>query len=87
MSYYRHRLFFCVNQQDDGLACCAQHGVKLMRDHIKARVKALGLNGLVGGVKVNTVGYLNRCDKGPVLLVYPEAVWYTFLDLEDTLVR
>ncbi|MCU7945962.1 MAG: (2Fe-2S) ferredoxin domain-containing protein [Candidatus Thiodiazotropha sp. (ex Cardiolucina cf. quadrata)] len=82
MSYYRHHLFFCVNQRDDGRACCAQHGVKLMRDHIKARIKALGLNG-PGGVRVNTAGCLDRCDKGPVLVVYPEAVWYTFVDLED----
>ncbi len=26
---------------------------------------------------------LNRCELGPVLVVYPEAVWYTFVDEQD----
>ena len=24
-SYYRHHVFFCINQRDDGTACCADH--------------------------------------------------------------
>ncbi|MES9818931.1 MAG: (2Fe-2S) ferredoxin domain-containing protein [Candidatus Thiodiazotropha sp.] len=82
MSYYRHHLFFCVYERTDGRPCCAQHGAKSMRDYMKGRVKALGLAG-PGGVRVNTAGCLDRCDKGPVLVVYPEAVWYTFVDRED----
>ena len=82
MSYYRHHLFFCVNQRSDGRACCAQHGAKSMRDYLKGRIKAMGLAG-PGGIRVNTAGCLDRCDKGPVLAIYPEAVWYTFVDSED----
>lgn len=82
MSYYRHHLFFCTNQREDGSACCARHGAKKMRDYLKQRVKERGLSG-PGGVRVNTAGCLDRCDKGPVIVVYPEAVWYTFVDTED----
>ena len=82
MSYYRHHLFFCTNQRDDGRACCAQHGAQKMRDYLKGRVKALGMAG-PGGVRVNSAGCLDRCDKGPVVVVYPEAVWYTYVDRED----
>ncbi|MES9823272.1 MAG: (2Fe-2S) ferredoxin domain-containing protein [Candidatus Thiodiazotropha endolucinida] len=82
MSYYRHHLFFCMNERSDGRPYCAQHGAKSMRDYMKERVKAMGLAG-TGGVRVNTAGCLDRCDKGPVLVVYPEAVWYTFVDHED----
>jgi (2Fe-2S) ferredoxin len=53
-----------------------------MRDYLKQRVKERGLGG-PGGVRVNTAGCMDRCDKGPVLVVYPEAVWYTFVDTED----
>jgi (2Fe-2S) ferredoxin len=53
-----------------------------MRDYMKGRVKAMGLAG-PGGIRVNTAGCLDRCDMGPVLVVYPEAVWYTFVDRED----
>jgi (2Fe-2S) ferredoxin len=28
-------------------------------------------------------GCLDRCGEGPVLVVYPEAVWYTYVDQSD----
>ncbi len=82
MSYYRYHLFFCINERDDGRPCCAQHGAKEKRDYLKKRVKAAGLAG-PGGIRVNTAGCLDRCSEGPVLVVYPEEVWYTFVDQED----
>jgi len=82
MSYYSHHLFFCTNQRDDGRACCAQHGAQKMRDHLKKRVKAAGLAG-AGGIRINTAGCLDRCEMGPVIVVYPESVWYTYVDTED----
>jgi (2Fe-2S) ferredoxin len=82
MSYYRYHLFFCTNRREDGSACCARHGAQKMRDYLKQRVKAQGLSG-PGGVRVNTAGCLDRCEKGPVIVIYPEAVWYTFVDAED----
>jgi (2Fe-2S) ferredoxin len=53
-----------------------------MRDYAKARVKALKLAG-PGKVRINTAGCLDRCKQGPVLVVYPEAVWYSYVDQED----
>jgi (2Fe-2S) ferredoxin len=34
-------------------------------------------------VRVNQAGCLDRCAGGPVLVVYPEAVWYTYVDKQD----
>jgi (2Fe-2S) ferredoxin len=82
VSYYRHHVFFCTNQREDGSQCCGQCGAQGMRDHLKRRTKELGLTGH-GGVRVNTAGCLDRCDLGPVIVVYPEAVWYTYVDYED----
>jgi (2Fe-2S) ferredoxin len=82
MSYYRYHLFFCINERSDGQAYCAQHGAKAMRDYLKAQVKQAGLSGL-GGVRVNTAGCLDRCGSGPVLVIYPDAVWYTYVDRDD----
>ncbi len=53
-----------------------------MRDYAKQRIKALGLAGQ-GGVRINTAGCMDRCEEGPVLVVYPEGVWYTYVDRED----
>lgn len=82
MSYYERHLFFCLNQRANGEACCADHAAQAGFDHCKSRVKALGLAGK-GGVRVNKAGCLDRCAGGPVAVVYPEAVWYTFVDTAD----
>jgi (2Fe-2S) ferredoxin len=34
-------------------------------------------------VRVNTSGCLDRCEEGPCAVVYPEAVWYTYVDEKD----
>lgn len=80
--YYRHHVFFCLNERDGGQACCAQHGAQQAFTHCKDRVKAAGLAG-PGGVRVNKAGCLDRCSGGPVLVVYPEGVWYTYVDISD----
>ena len=36
-----------------------------------------------GKVRVNKAGCLDRCAAGPVAVVYPEAVWYTYVDDHD----
>jgi (2Fe-2S) ferredoxin len=82
MSYYRHHIFFCLNQRDNGEACCAQHDAKAAFDHCKALVKSAGLAG-PGGVRVNKAGCLDRCAGGPVAVVYPEGSWYTYVDRSD----
>jgi lipooligosaccharide transport system ATP-binding protein len=52
------------------------------RRYAKGRIKELGLNGK-GHVRVNKAGCLDRCEEGPILVVYPEAVWYTYIDRDD----
>jgi (2Fe-2S) ferredoxin len=82
MSYYQRHIFFCLNERRNGEACCAQQDAQAAFDHCKKRVKDAGLSG-PGGVRVNKAGCLDRCAGGPVAVVYPEAVWYTFVDQQD----
>ena len=82
MSYYERHIFFCLNQRDNGEECCIQHNSQVGFDHCKSRVKAEKLAG-PGGVRVNRAGCLDRCAGGPVAVVYPEAVWYTYVDQHD----
>jgi (2Fe-2S) ferredoxin len=83
MTYYQHHVFFCCNQRDDpNRSCCNNRGATDIRDYAKARVKALGLSG-PGKVRVNMAGCLDRCEEGPVIVVYPEEVWYTYVDRAD----
>lgn len=81
-SHYRYHVFFCTNRREDGRPCCADHNAQSARDYMKQKVKSLGLSG-PGKVRVNTAGCLDRCDLGPVIVVYPEAVWYSYVDHAD----
>lgn len=82
MSYYKRHVFFCLNQRDNGENACLQHGAQAAFEHCKSRVKSEGLSG-PGGIRVNKAGCLDRCAGGPVAVVYPEGVWYSYVDNED----
>ncbi len=82
MSHFKYHVFFCCNQREAGENCCNTHGASALRGYAKDRVKALRLAG-AGKVRVNQAGCLDRCNEGPVLVVYPEAVWYTYVDKSD----
>ena len=82
MSFYRYHVFFCTNQRENGEACCAEFDARRLRDYAKKRTKELGLHG-EGGVRINIAGCLGRCELGPTIVVYPEQVWYTFVDEQD----
>ncbi|RAA99859.1 (2Fe-2S) ferredoxin domain-containing protein, partial [Burkholderia multivorans] len=53
-----------------------------MQEYAKKRVKELGLAG-AGKVRINKAGCLDRCEEGPVMVVYPEGTWYTYVDKAD----
>ena len=84
MSYYQRHVFFCVNDRgpDADRPSCNRCGSARMRDHAKARIKELGLAG-PGQIRINQAGCLDRCEEGPVCVVYPEGTWYTYIDESD----
>ena len=81
-SYFKRHIFFCLNERSNNEACCAQHGAQQAFEHCKSRIKELGLSG-PGQVRVNKAGCLDRCSGGPVAVVYPEGVWYSYVDKAD----
>ncbi len=82
MSYYTQHVFFFTYQSDAGRDCCNNYGASELLAYAKDRLRELPL---AEGqrVRVQKAGCLERCDFGPVLVIYPEAVWYTFIDCED----
>ena len=82
MSFYQHHVFFCTNQRDDGRQSCNDCGAQKLRDYAKQRCKELGISG-PGKVRINSAGCLDRCQDGPVLVVYPEETWYQYVDHAD----
>lgn len=80
--YFEYHVFFCTNQRDDGRQSCNQCGARDAREYVKKRCKQLGISG-AGRVRINSAGCLDRCERGPVIVVYPEATWYTYVDRQD----
>jgi (2Fe-2S) ferredoxin len=53
-----------------------------MREYAKKKVKQLGMSG-EGMVRVNQAGCLDRCEEGPICVIYPEGAWYTYVAETD----
>jgi (2Fe-2S) ferredoxin len=72
--FYTHHIFCCTNRRPDGhtKGSCAQKGSEELRNYMKAKAKEIGLP----GTRVNAAGCLDRCELGPVMVVYPEGIWY-----------
>ena len=51
--------------------------IEVLQAYAKKRIKQLKLSGQ-GRVRINKAGCLDRCDEGPIIVVYPEEVWYTY---------
>ncbi|HMS44293.1 MAG TPA: (2Fe-2S) ferredoxin domain-containing protein [Alphaproteobacteria bacterium] len=79
--YYRQHLFFCTNERpaDHVRGSCKVRGSEKLRNYMKARAKELGLD----DTRINTAGCLDRCENGPVVVVYPEGVWYQCTTAEE----
>lgn len=82
MTHYKKHLFICTNQKAEGKQCCANSGGQPFFEHMKRKLVELGVHG-VGQFRVSKSGCLGRCSEGPCLVVYPEAVWYTYASFED----
>ena len=82
MPPYERHVFVCENfrPESDPKGCCAAKGSKEIRERLKAAAKAAGLK---GRVRVNSAGCLDQCAHGPTVVVYPEAVWYGHVTLDD----
>ena len=53
--------------------------VESLRLYMKEKIKLLGVKGL----RVNSSGCLNRCKKGPLMVIYPEGVWLKVTNKKD----
>lgn len=82
MPGFEKHLFICTNERSPGepRGCCKARGAEKIRDYFKDEVKQRGLK---GKVRANASGCLDYCEHGPVVVVYPEGVWYQVKTTED----
>jgi len=73
----RRHIFLCCDQTTP--KCCDKARGLEAWDHLKARLKALGLSEQ-GGILRTKANCLRICEGGPVAVVYPEGAWYGACD-------
>ncbi|HUW25515.1 MAG TPA: (2Fe-2S) ferredoxin domain-containing protein [Gallionella sp.] len=83
MSFFDKHVFFCTNQREDGGDCCNKHGAQKARDYVKDKVKELELSTHRNSIRINSAGCMGRCEEGPVIVIYPEGIWYTYRNETD----
>lgn len=74
-------VFCCINERpsDHPRGSCAARGSVNLHKYMKERAQELEIS----GIRINKAGCLDRCELGPVLVIYPQAVWYHFESQQD----
>lgn len=72
---FERHILVCTNRRDpqNPKGSCAHSGGDGICDVFK---KELHQRGLKGRMRANSSGCLDQCSQGPVVVVYPDAVWY-----------
>ncbi len=74
MPKFTSHIFVCCNRRDSGSrASCDPDGKEKLRDCFKSEIKERGLSPLV---RANEAGCLDQCELGPVIVIYPQEIWY-----------
>lgn len=82
MPAFEHHVFVCHNSRPaDAPRCsCTIDGKSDLHTRLQQLTKEAGL---AGRVRINKSGCLDQCEHGPMMVVYPEAVWYGNVSAED----
>ncbi len=85
---YRVHVFCCTNQRPEShwRGCCSSKGSRALCDYMCRLGMVLG----VRRIRINHAGCMNVCEHGPVMVVYPDGVWYKYetrADIEEILRR
>ena len=79
--FYKYHVFVCTNQRTE-LPACGDYETQSVRDYMKDEIKKRQMYG-EGQVRISQAGCLGRCLSGPVMVIYPQGTWYTFVDRDD----
>jgi len=73
-SYYDIHVFMCTNRRSNSKSCGGNGAERLLR-YAKRRVQTIEECEEVN-IRINASGCMGRCEAGPLLVIYPEGIWY-----------
>ena len=80
MEPFRFHLFICTQQKPEGVTSCPASGSFAVLDAMEREIQARGFS---EDVQLTTCGCMGLCDEGPMMVVYPEGVWYRRIQPTD----
>ncbi len=80
MEPFSFHLFVCTQQKAEGAPSCSAAGSGGI---LRALDHELRSHGLASSTQITTCGCLGLCDEAPMMIVYPEGIWYRRLQPED----
>ena len=82
MPAFTSHIFICNNTRkaDHTRGCCNPDGDDRLRDRFKKELKQRNLGPLV---RANQAGCLEQCELGPVVVIYPQGIWYGGVTPDD----
>ncbi len=80
MEPFRYHVYACEQRKGPGAPSCTAAGSLAVIDALRRELSAQGLGDVV---QLTPCGSLGLCTRGPNLVVYPEGVWYSGVQVSD----
>ncbi len=82
MPSFTHHVLICGNRRSEGhpRGSCDPSGSEAIRNAFKKEMKNAGFGQLV---RANHAGCLDQCEHGPVVVIYPQGIWYGKVTVND----
>tara|TARA_Y100001970_G_C14208275_1_gene845366 strand:+ start:1118 stop:1477 length:360 start_codon:yes stop_codon:yes gene_type:complete len=79
---YNKHIFICTNERskDSPRGDCLRCGGMDIRTKF---VQLINQHGLKGKVRANKSGCLDVCELGAAVVIYPDNIWYTRVEVQD----
>ncbi len=75
MTVFRKHVFICVS----GKTCPGQGAEEVLSEFRKE----ISERGLKKEIRINKAGCFDQCGNGPLVVVYPDTIWYAHVNPED----
>lgn len=86
MSFYAPHIFCCTNKRPDDhpRGSCGAKNAEALRQYLRDKLKSVADDprssseavAQIKNARANVAGCMDQCENGPVMVVYPEGVWY-----------
>ena len=77
---YEKQVFVCTNDRGGESPSCGDHRGELVFQKLRQMAKDRGLH---PRIRVAQAKCLGQCSQGVNIMIYPDAIWYSNVSLED----